>query len=83
MEVCRREARCLVTLDLDFGNPLRFKPSDCPGIVVLRLPPKPTLSDLLGEVQMLVTALANRTIEGKLWIVQKGRVREYQEPGQD
>jgi predicted nuclease of predicted toxin-antitoxin system len=24
--ICRREQRCLVTLDLDFGNPLLFKP---------------------------------------------------------
>ncbi|MGQ9556196.1 MAG: DUF5615 family PIN-like protein, partial [Anaerolineae bacterium] len=42
IETCRREARCLVTLDLEFGNPLLFKPSDYPGIVVLRLPPKPS-----------------------------------------
>jgi len=28
IEVCRREDRCLVTLDLDFSNPLVFRPSD-------------------------------------------------------
>jgi len=28
MEACRAEGRCLVTLDLDFGNPLLFKPSE-------------------------------------------------------
>ncbi len=38
IEACRREGRCLVTLDLDFANPLRFKPSDYPGISVTRLP---------------------------------------------
>ena len=27
-QVCLAEGRCLVTLDLDFGNPLLFKPSD-------------------------------------------------------
>ena len=27
IEACRSERRCLVTLDLDFGNPLRFDPS--------------------------------------------------------
>jgi predicted nuclease of predicted toxin-antitoxin system len=26
--LCQREQRCLVTLDLDFGNPLPFKPSE-------------------------------------------------------
>jgi predicted nuclease of predicted toxin-antitoxin system len=39
--LCRREQRCLVTLDLDFSNPLMFK------------------------------------ITGKLWTVQRGRIREY------
>ena len=28
IDACRRERRCLVTLDLDFGNPLLFKPSE-------------------------------------------------------
>jgi predicted nuclease of predicted toxin-antitoxin system len=35
---CKTEGRCLVTLDLDFGNPLIFRPSDYAGIVVIRLP---------------------------------------------
>ena len=26
IEVCRTEERCLVTMDLDFANPLRFPP---------------------------------------------------------
>ena len=28
IDVCQKERRCLVTLDLDFTNPLAFKPSD-------------------------------------------------------
>jgi predicted nuclease of predicted toxin-antitoxin system len=24
LDACRREARCIVTMDLDFGNPIRF-----------------------------------------------------------
>ncbi len=27
INVCSKEERCLITLDLDFGNPLIFKPS--------------------------------------------------------
>jgi len=38
IDVCRREGRCLVTLDLDFSNPLVFEPADYSGIAVLRLP---------------------------------------------
>lgn len=40
LAVCQREGRCLVTLDLEFGNPLLFKPSEYAGIAVLHLPPK-------------------------------------------
>ena len=36
LETCKREGRCLVTLDLDFSNPLRFPPSGYAGIAVVR-----------------------------------------------
>ena len=77
IEVCRSERRCLVTLDLDFGNPLRFDPSRYFGIAVLRLPPRLVAGDLLDTIHTLAIGLADSTIEGKLWIVQRGRVREY------
>ena len=37
-EACRREQRTLVTLDLDFSNPLRFPPSVTEGIIIIRPP---------------------------------------------
>ncbi len=78
IETCHREGRCLVTLDMEFGNPLLFKPSDYPGIVVLRLPPRPTAQDLADAMQTLISGLARESITGKLWVVQRGRIREYQ-----
>ena len=75
--MCRREQRCLVTLDLDFGNPLLFKPWEYAGIAVLRLPAKPSHDDLLLVCRTLIAALAQETITGKLWTVQRGRIREY------
>ncbi|MBI4295303.1 MAG: DUF5615 family PIN-like protein [Chloroflexi bacterium] len=79
IEICRREARCLVTLDLEFGNPLLFKHSDSAGVALLRLPPKPTPQDMLDAVRTLIGGLAGgATITGKLWVIQRGRVREYQ-----
>ena len=77
IEICRSERKCLVTLDLDFGNPMRFDPSRYYGIAVLRLPLKFTTDDLLDAVGTLAIALADTIIEGKLWIVQRGRIREY------
>jgi len=41
IDVCRREGRVLITLDLDFSNILSYPPSDFAGIVVLRLVARP------------------------------------------
>jgi predicted nuclease of predicted toxin-antitoxin system len=81
IEICRREGRGLVTLDLDFANPLRFRPADYPGIAVLRLPKRATAEDLLQTVGTLARALEGNPLGGKLWIVEKGRLRVYQDRG--
>jgi predicted nuclease of predicted toxin-antitoxin system len=64
--VCQAEQRCLVSLDLDFSNPLRFKPSNYSGIAVLRLPPKATPRDLDEAVQTLIGGLQREDITGQL-----------------
>jgi predicted nuclease of predicted toxin-antitoxin system len=81
--VCQNERRCLITLDLEFAHPLIYRPSDCAGIAVLRLPPRPDRSDILDCVQTLFNALMARELDGKLWIVQRGRIREYQPEDDD
>lgn len=80
IERCLAESRCLVTLNLDFGNPLLFPPAAYAGIVVLRPPPKPTHDDLITCVRTLRAALSTDEVTGKLWMVQRGRVRKYQDP---
>lgn len=86
---CGIEGRALVTLDMDFASPLRFRPSLYAGIAVLRLPRKPTAGDLEGCVRTLASALAKDTsksvtplgeLNRRLWIIEPGRIREYQEP---
>lgn len=81
IKICQSEHRCLVTLDLDFGNPLLLKPSDYSGIAVLRLPSRSMPDDLIDAVKTLIGGLNRENIEGKLWIVQKGRIRAYQPEG--
>ena len=80
IQVCRKEGRALVTLDLDFANPLRFPPTDYTGIAVLRLPKKATAADLLQAVKSLSQGLAQQPLEGRLWIIEPGRIRVYQPP---
>lgn len=75
--VYRQETRCLVTLDPDFGNPLMFRPWEHAGITVLRLPPKASPDDLLLACRTVVRALEQDTVAGKLWSVERRRIREY------
>jgi len=79
IERARSESRCLVTLDLGFANPLVFLPSHYAGIAVLRLPQKPSADNLSTLIQTLADALRNEQLTGKLWIVEIGRVRIYEE----
>jgi predicted nuclease of predicted toxin-antitoxin system len=76
--VCRAEGRCLVTLDLDFGNPLVFKPADFSGLVVVRLRGRAEPADLERALRVLIAGLEAESVVGKLWIVEPATLREYQ-----
>ncbi len=83
LRICKVEDRCLVTLDLDFGNPLNFQPKKYAGIAVLRLPNKPTPNDLFDAVRTMIAGLAQKNIERQLWVIQRGRIRVYQPEEED
>lgn len=74
---CKQEGRALITLDLDFANPLMFKPAEYAGIVVLRLPPKTTSDDLFDAIRTLLRGIEQKNLSGKLWVVGRNRIREY------
>ena len=76
--VCRQEHRCLVTLDLDFSDVLRFPPQQSAGIVIIRVPRNPTLPILEQLVSDFLTHLADTSLTGALWIVEPGRIRVHQ-----
>lgn len=77
-EVCRTEGRCLVTLDLDFADVTRFPPDQAGGTVVIRLPRNPSLSLLEELVGQFLQAMSQMPLEGRLWIVEVGRIRVHQ-----
>ena len=81
--VCQREQRGFVTLDRDFSNPLKFKPAGNAGIAVLRLPAKPSHGDLIIVCRTLLRALEQDAFAGKLWAVERGRIREYRPDRED
>jgi predicted nuclease of predicted toxin-antitoxin system len=72
--VCRREDRAILTLDLDFADIRAYPPGDYPGIIVLRLVrlDKPRL---LAVIRRLLPMLKQEPLAGHLWIVEEARVR--------
>jgi hypothetical protein len=83
IECCRLEGRALVSLDLDFANPLHFRPGDYSGNAILRLPRKPSHADLLKAVRTLAAGLEREKLDGKLWIIEAGRIRVFQQQQND
>ena len=82
-DACRRERRCLVTLDLDFADVTRFVPEKTEGIIVLRPAKNPSSLTLELLIQRCPGALAQMPIEGSLWIVEMGRIRIHQRSDQE
>ncbi len=77
-ETCCAERLCLVTLDLDFSEVLRFPPMDSAGIVVIRVPRNPSLGLLERLVAQFLKALTEMSVDRQLWIVEVGRIRIHQ-----
>jgi predicted nuclease of predicted toxin-antitoxin system len=77
-ERCCAEIRCLVTLDLDFADVVRFPPQPAGGIVVIRVPRNPSLGLLENLVKQFLQALGQMSVERCLWVVEVGRIRIHQ-----
>ena len=73
-EVCQKENRVLVTLDLDFADIRTYPPGDYPGLIVLRpkSQAKPRVLNLLG---LMLSALSREPLIGCLWIVAESGIR--------
>jgi hypothetical protein len=50
---------------------------------VLRLPKRSAPQDLIDAIVTLINALKTEVILGKLWIVQRGQIRIYQQESSD
>ena len=74
VDVCKNEDRILITADLDLSDIQRYPPAQAPGYMVLRLPrqSKQALLDLLAKA---IPMLSVHPINGRLWIVEPGRLR--------
>ena len=73
-DVCRREQRVLVTLDLDFSDVRVYPPAVYSGIVVLRLHDQ-SRPAVLRVLQRILPLFATEQLPGNLWIVDEAQVR--------
>jgi predicted nuclease of predicted toxin-antitoxin system len=73
-EICCREQRVLVSLDVDFADLRTYPPEEYAGLVVLRLKrqDRESVLEALGRVLHL---FGTEPVEGCLWIVSGERVR--------
>jgi predicted nuclease of predicted toxin-antitoxin system len=74
IDVCSREQRVLITLDLDFSNILTYPPTKYPGIVVFRLPNQAHVT-VEAAIRRILDLLPQERLTGALWIVEERRVR--------
>jgi predicted nuclease of predicted toxin-antitoxin system len=73
-QICRKEARALFTLDLDFSDIRTYPPEDYHGIVVFR-PAIQSITTLVRLTTHLLTLFEREPLEGHLWIVEDHQVR--------
>src|SRR5436190_17208454 len=78
-QTCVAEKRALITLALDFSNPIRFPVADTFGIIVLR-PSRPLLGLIHTVLSQVPTLLQREQLEHRLWIVEPGRMRVFNPP---
>ena len=69
-----QESRCLITLDLGFGDIRIYPPKEYQGIIILRAK-KQDKNTVLGFIHRLIPIFASETVAGRLWIVEEDRIR--------
>lgn len=76
--ICKKEKRCLITLDKHFGNTLIYPPQKYSGIIVIR-PHKAILPIVLEMVREIINNIQLYPVDKSLWIVEPGRIRIHKE----
>ena len=71
------EDRVLVTMDHDFGNVLAYPPRATPGIVIIN-PGRSSRALIEYLIDAFLDALDRGVLQGRLWIVEPGRIREHE-----
>ncbi|MFH0802157.1 MAG: DUF5615 family PIN-like protein [bacterium] len=73
-EICQREKRIFLTLDMDFSDIRNYPPKDFPGIMVIRTS-RQDKESIISMFCKVLPLLESEPIEKHLWIIEKDRVR--------
>lgn len=80
LELARVESRVLITLDKGLSNTIQYPPKRYAGIVVLRVAEPITPHAIERAIGVFLDTAATRNPAGRLWIIDRERVREFAEP---
>ena len=72
--ICQKEARALVTLDLDFSDIRAYPPEEYQGIIVFR-PALQCITTLVRLTARMIPLVDQEPLIGHLWIVEDHQVR--------
>lgn len=73
-DVCVREGRVLITLDLGFADIRAYPPHLYPGIIVLRVK-RQDKKHLIRVLERAMPMLKQEPVKRRLWIIEETRIR--------
>jgi len=73
-DVCLKEKRILITLDLDFADIRAYPPKQFPGFMVVRVQ-RQDKHHILNVFSQAIPLIEKESIENHLWIIEETRVR--------
>ena len=74
LELCDKEKRTLVTLDIDFSDIRTYPPQDHEGIILLRVGNQ-SKKHVLQVFERILPLFSQEPIKGRLWVVEENTVR--------
>ena len=73
-DICRKENRVIITLDLDFSDIRTYPPNQYDGIIVLRIHDQCKRS-VLALLRRVLQFLKDNPCRNQLWLVEEDRIR--------
>jgi predicted nuclease of predicted toxin-antitoxin system len=74
IDIATKEKRSIITFDKHFGDILRYRPQDLPGIILIRIHP-PILDDIFYALDNLFKKYSADSFNGKLIVLSKSGYR--------